>query len=262
MFDRVKVVQEKIDSPKMGCLKVAWIVLNSTTKKVEELAAQLTSAGAVGSKVVKMELPAPHLSQTVSDHETNIVNLKQEIKDLGTRSGSVGNTATGMSDSMWTMMEHETRQAVHSLKASVSRLEIQVKSKSVCMGKQYFGSLQDVVDFVKTNGSGKANFGQACTFTVLANLAYSSRKDIDNKMIFRANLAKAKFGEDLDHNEKIIMASMSEEMPAIFGSVEDRRKGTALPKVKDADAWASSDGYGESGIEYKIEEVIEEITSI
>jgi hypothetical protein len=66
----------------------------------------------------------------------------------------------------------------------------------------------------------------------------------------------------MEQNKKIIMASMSEQMPAIFGSLEDRRKGTALPKVKDANTWASSDGYGESRIAYKIEEVIEEITSI
>jgi hypothetical protein len=58
----------------------------------------------------------------------------------------------------------------------------------------------------------------------------------------------------------IILASMSEQWPPIFGAVDERKLGQALSKVKDMDAWISADGY--LGITPKIEQVVKEMNVV
>jgi hypothetical protein len=137
------------------------------------------------------------INDRLNEHGTRIKALKAQIAhwEMTIRLPSAP------APSGTTIDEHILNQMLHELRADARRLETQLRKKLVAMGPYHFGCLEDVIEFVKTHGSGTGYVGQTFTFTILSNLASSGRKDLENKIKFRADLEKAKFGEDLNTND-------------------------------------------------------------
>jgi hypothetical protein len=253
LTERVTTMNVKLESPTTGGLKGAWVMLDIMSRRIGDL---MPNQSVPGSRENPVPILDPLVNNRLTNHGQELDALKAKIANLE----MMCRLPSAPAPVVTSIDAHALSQTLHELRGDVKRLETQVRNKSVSMGPYHFGCLEDVVDFVKTHGSGTGYFGQAYTFTILSNLASSGRKDLENKIKFRADLEKAKFGEDLDTNEKIILASMSEQLPPMFGAVDERKLGQALSKVKDLDAWTSADGY--LGIAPKIDQVVMEMNVI